>query len=80
MPNRDCLLQKVSETGFAVTDLQLYLDTHPESRAAHSALKQALKRRCEAICNYEACCGPLTIDSLIRRDEYDWLDTPWPWE
>lgn len=80
MPNQEMMMKKVCETSFAATDIQLFLDTHPESRAAKEAFNQALKRRCEAVCAYEAYFGPLTVDSEVRRFEYGWLDMPWPWE
>ena len=79
MPNHE-MMKQICEASFAVIDIQLFLDTHPASRAAKEALNQALKRRCEAVCNYEAYCGPLSIDSEMRTPEYRWVDTPWPWE
>ena len=74
------LLQKVHEYSFVATDLQLFLDTHPDDPSAYEAFKQALENRRQAVAEYESCCGPLTIDSHTNRAGYDWLETPWPWE
>ena len=48
MTKRETLLKKISTYQFAALDLQIYLDTHPNDRAA---LEKAEK--------YKAMAGPL---------------------
>ena len=80
MNGQDAMLRKVDEYSFMVTELQLFLDTHPDNASAYAALVEAIESRKQAVRDYENHYGPLTIDSHRNRCGYDWLATPWPWE
>ena len=74
------LMKSVSEASFYVTDLQLYLDTHPDDIRALEMFKEAccqLKVCCDA---FESCCYPLKACSSGKDDEWDWLVGCWPSE
>ena len=74
------LIKGVSEASFYVTDLQLYLDTHPDDIRALEMFKEAcrqLKVCCDA---FENCCYPLKVCSSGKDDEWDWLIGCWPSE
>lgn len=77
---RAALLRKVYETGFAVDDITLYLDTHPCDKAALEYFHCVVKMSKEAIEAYESQCGPLTADSVKSCDSWTWLNGKWPWE
>ncbi len=79
---RDCkreeIIMKIKELDFAVEDLALYLDTHPDDRRAlclHNTYAKQLK---ELKDKYQRVYGPLTIDYPCNK--WRWLEEPWPWE
>ncbi len=84
--NRECtkdckreeIMMKIKELNFAVIELGLYLDTHPEDKKAlclHNHYSKDLK---ELKDKYEKMYGPLTI--YYPCNKWRWLEEPWPWE
>jgi len=77
--DREAKLFNVMQYAFAITDMNLYLDTHPEDRRAFNILKDLImeeeKAKKEYIMNY----GPLNICD-VKGDKFNWIDGPWPWE
>ncbi len=73
-------LSEVQVLAFAVQELALYLDTHPEDLEALELYRQyqELYRKCAQ--NYQADRRPLNHTAPGRDGEYAWLDDPWPWE
>ena len=68
--DRNCsaLLRKVYEASFAVDDVILYLDTHPDDQDALNYYQYVSELRKQAMDAYEAQCGPLMIDE-VRSDK-----------
>ena len=59
--------------------MQIYLDTHPNDRAA---LEKAEKYKAMArplIEQYEEQYGPLT-KKVTDTNSWTWVKGPWPWE
>lgn len=74
---KDKLLRRVSALQFAMYELRLFLDTHPNSAEAQEMLN-AYKKKYEAVkAEYEKQFGPLTLNGY-NSDE--WLKDPWPWD
>lgn len=73
------LLKRVYETGFALDDVGLYLDTHPADRDAMNYYRYAQKLNQEAIRAYEEVHGPLMMNR-VTADKWNWIQDPWPWE
>lgn len=72
------LLREIMSLNFAINDLVLYLDTHPnDSRAIrmHGEYSEKLMKLSE---KYQKLYGPLTVNFV--SDTWDWIDQPWPWE
>lgn len=77
---REMLLKQVDETGFAVVDTNLYLDTHPQDTNAMNYYNQlAESYRC-AVADYEAQFGPLRAADSNDTQYWSWVNGPWPWE
>ncbi len=79
---RDCkreeMIMKIKELDFAVIELALYLDTHPEDRKAlclHNTYAKQLKDLKD---KYQKVYGPLSIHYPCNK--WRWLEQPWPWE
>ena len=83
--NEKCrLMQVIYETGFALDDAALYLDTHPTCQNGLSLFKELLQRRLDLLAEYAEKYNPLTQISMITGDpetsEYGWGEGPAPWE
>ena len=75
------LLTHIDALTFAMTDLQLYLDTHPTDRGMISLFNKYRKEKIDRVKDYESKYGPLTIDSdSIGQNSWEWIDEPWPWQ
>jgi len=77
--SRDQMMQKVYETGFALDDLLLYLDTHPDDAQAMEYYRYAQNANREAIKAYENVYGPLMMNH-VTSNNWSWMKSPWPWE
>ena len=79
---RDCkreeLTMKIRELDFAIIELALYLDTHPDDRKALCLHNTYAKQVKELKDKYQKVYGPLTLDYPCNK--WRWLEQPWPWE
>ncbi|HJD28963.1 MAG TPA: spore coat protein CotJB [Candidatus Blautia avicola] len=75
-------MDTINEVSFAVDDIKLYLDTHPDDKKALEFFKEKVMIRNEALKEYAAQYGPLTIDTAedTCSRQWDWVMQPWPWE
>lgn len=80
--NNSCqtLLRKIYEVSFAMDDVLLYLDTHPNDVDALNYYQYVVSLRKEAMAAYEAQCGPLMVDQVTSTSYWTWVDDKWPWE
>ena len=76
------LLSMINQVSFAVNDMTLYLDTHPDDDDAMAYFCENTALRKELLKEYAARFGPLTLDSDSEncRQCWDWVMQPWPWE
>ena len=74
------LLQKVYETGFALDEITLYLDTHPMDQKAIQYFNHFREIRTNALKEYEEYYGPLTLDTARPDQKWHWSTQPMPWE
>ncbi|MBR4278986.1 MAG: spore coat protein CotJB [Clostridia bacterium] len=77
---RETLLKKVQMYAFAAHETALYLDGHPNNRQALSKFSEWTKLKNEAVAEYERTYGPLTIDSGVGNNGWDWIRGKWPWQ
>ena len=76
---KEKLLFKIYEYDFAVNDLSLYLDLHPEDNECFLYFKQCLKE-CERIKGeYKKIYGPLELTET-KGGKFNWMEDPWPWD
>lgn len=76
---REALLFKIMELNFAINDLNLYLDIHPEDCESYEKLKMCTKEYLKLKDSYANKYGPLTIEQTVSSN-YEWLKNPWPWD
>lgn len=83
----DTALLQIQQTSFAVDDLKLYMDTHPEDQEGLQLLKEMLKRRKTLLKEFALQYYPLTVDCMYDIYEenpestcYCWPEGKIPWE
>lgn len=72
------MLMKIKELNFAVIELGLYLDTHPEDQRALCLHRKYVKELKDLKDKYQKVYGPLSI--YYPCNKWRWLEEPWPWE
>lgn len=81
-PNKENLLAWINQVSFAVNEMNLFLDTHPDDEEALTFFREKLGMRQEALKTYAQYYGPLTIDTAddAMSRSFEWVQQPWPWE
>ena len=78
--NRQQLFNLINTVSFAVDDLLLFLDTHPDDVEAIKAFHHYSDIRRNALQVYSDQYGPLTIVTADhRQDVWNWALLPMPW-
>ena len=80
--NRRQLMNHINQVSFAVDDVKLNLDTHPCDTEALEYFHKMSRQRNEALKEYAAAYGPLTIDTAKDSctERWNWINEPWPWQ
>lgn len=81
---RETLMGKISSISFAINDLTLYLDTHPDCAKGAPVFYELTKTRLELLAEYAKKYNPLTQSSMVTGNldpnSYKWAEGPMPWE
>lgn len=77
---REAMLAQWQQYNFALVDLNLYLDTHPNDQEALNLFNKYQNIKKQIADKYEKKYGPLTISGEISNSSWNWVDNPWPWE
>lgn len=78
--NKSALLMKIQSYKFALYDMLLFLDTHPDDKTAFEMYRDLVANAKKCIKEYESLYGPLSIFSAAGFDSFRWTESPWPWE
>lgn len=73
-------LVELMALGFAVKELNLYLDTHSQDQEVFQLYLSYIKLAKEGREKYQKMYGPLTIMDMTPEEGYTWLKDPWPWD
>ena len=76
---REELLIDISELDFMLTDLNLYLDTHPDDCTALMYFNNIMQQYQVLKQSFTEKYGPLTPHSTSEF-KWNWIDNPWPWD
>ena len=76
--SRKEIADKIKAYKFAITDISLFLDTHPEDEKALCLHRNYCKKLKDLMDDYQKMYGPLTIEYPCKK--WRWLEEPWPWE
>ena len=74
------ILHRLQALNFAVSELGLYLDTHPTDQDALELFNQYVELYEDALQKYENENGPITQMGSGMSGAYRWAEGPWPWD
>ena len=77
--DKERLLYQVMAYSFAINDLNLYLDLHPDNKGMLDLFKKYVKEEKELCNEYVNKYGPLEVNE-VKGQKFDWINSPWPWE
>ncbi len=80
MPGREQMLKDIGIVGFVLTELALYLDTHPHDRDAMEYFNHYVKIKRQLDREFAQRYFPLTQDMSESNKEWRWGAAPLPWE
>ena len=75
---RENMIHQIKSYQFAITELALYLDTHPDEERALCLHRKYTRELKDLKDKYQKVYGPLTIEFPCNK--WRWLEEPWPWE
>ena len=78
--SRKKLLRAIMEADFVLKELNLFLDTHPDHKAALSKFYTYQQKAMALKAEYEKFFGPLTPSVTECAEVWEWNKSPWPWE
>jgi len=75
------MLTKLDSLGFAMVDLNLYLDVYPNDKEKINLYNQYKREKEILLKEYENKYGPITTTSdSLNSYPWSWNDMPWPWD
>lgn len=76
------LLDYIDKVSFAVNDIILFLDSHPDCQEALAYFHEHSEMRNAALEEYARRFGPLTLDTVndTSSNRWEWNLQKWPWE
>jgi len=75
------MLTNLDSLGFAMIDLNLYLDVNPDDKNAIELYNQYRNQKEELMNMYQGKYGPITLNSqALNTYPWAWDNKPWPWE
>ncbi len=78
--NRNAALEEINRISFAIDELRLYLDTHPNCMEALEMIKEYMKTRHTLVAEFTKQYGPLVAYSINDSDKWLWNAGYMPWE
>lgn len=80
MNSKDNLLCVIQKYSFAIDEIKLYLDTHPNCQKGLEYYHKYRKLYKQAVEEYIKLYGPLKATHVEDNDCWTWVNEPWPWE
>lgn len=74
------MLHQMQALNFAISELGLYLDTHPSDQDALELFNQYVELYEDALQKYEEAKGPTMQMRAGMSGSYRWVEGPWPWD
>lgn len=78
--DKNAVMSKIYELGFALVETMLYLDTHPNDQEAINYYSEIKEKYSQCMKKYSDYYGPLNITHMGNDNYWMWVATPFPWE
>lgn len=75
----DTPLTQLMALEFALVELGLYLDTHPNDTEALEMRREYVKLHEDMLESYQRKYGPVNANFVDDAKHYSWVSNPWPW-
>ena len=79
MDDRKILLKRIQICDFVMAETAMFLNTHPDNKAALEYFHKYHNMRMQAVQDFTSKYGPINHDTVTSQDRWDWIDNPWPW-
>lgn len=80
MTSREIAMKKIQMYSFAITEANLFLDTHPGNKKTLDYIRKMIALYNNAYAEYVECYGPLkATDVSDCAGKWEWINSPWPW-
>lgn len=79
-PSEPAALIELMSLDFAIDEMALYLDTHPDDSEAVELFHAYIRLARQGREKFEALYGPLQKQYISENGKYTWINDPWPWE
>ena len=79
MDSREKLLKRIAAYDFAIVELHLFLDSHPNDKTAESKINEYISKSNKLRHEFEIKYGPLVATNK-GANRWAWISNPWPWD
>lgn len=81
MVERHAITERIRAYQFALYDLGLYQDSHPNDQAAMQLRRLYEEKLQKLIDEYEQCYGTyVQTQADVQESWTEWVNGPWPWD
>ena len=82
LTNQCEMLKQIQEVDFAIIDLNLFLDTHPNCAEALELFTKLSATSKSLKIDYQSKYGPLYVAKSSAQTPFEWVEPcyKWPWE
>lgn len=80
LSDKQKLMRKIQDEAFALVDVMLYLDSHPDCKEALSYFKKHRAMKEKLVEDFEKTYGPITAEGVLSDDRWTWSTCAFPWE
>lgn len=77
---KSALFSEITEISFAMDELRLYLDTHPQSAEALALFTEYQDKRHALVAEYTEKYGAIYSYKINTENGWSWAAAPMPWE
>lgn len=77
---KEDMILEIMALSFAINDLNLYLDLHPNDYEYLKKFKEYVDLSCKKEMEYVKLYGPLEVIDSDDAKKFIWINNPWPWE
>ena len=74
------LMLEIMELSFAINDLNLYLDLHPDDKNMLEKFNEYVEKSCKYEMEYVKNYGALEVIDNTSKEKFEWIKNPWPWD